>query len=125
MGVTMFIMRIDHIQLAMPAGGEGAARAFYAGLLDLVEVPKPTGLAQHGGAWFETGEVRLHLGVDHDFRPARKAHPGLLVHGLADLVSRLRDAGVPVMEDALLPGYDRVFVEDPFGNRIELMERKR
>lgn len=125
MGVPMSIMRVDHIQLAMPAGGEGAARAFYAGLLGLVEVPKPASLAKRGGAWFEKGEVRLHLGVDQDFRPARKAHPGLLVHGLAELASRLRDAGVPVTEDALLPGYDRIYVEDPFGNRIELMERKR
>ncbi len=125
MGVPMSIMGIDHVQLAMPAGGEEAARAFYAGLLGLAEVPKPEDLAKRGGAWFEKGEVRLHLGVDPDFRPARKAHPGLLVHGLADLAARLRDAGVSVTEDALLPGYDHIYVDDPFGNRIELMERKR
>ena len=120
----MFLERIDHVQLAMPAGGETAARSFYADLLGLAEVPKPPELAKRGGAWFEKGEVRIHLGVEADFRPAKKAHPALIVHGLADLARRLRDAGVPVTEDALLPGYDRVYVDDPFGNRIELMERK-
>jgi catechol 2,3-dioxygenase-like lactoylglutathione lyase family enzyme len=120
----MGIVRIDHVQLAMPKGREDEARAFYAGLLGIPEVPKPAALAVRGGAWFEAGEVRIHLGVEADFRAARKAHPALLVEDLAALVKRLREAGVDVVDDDLLPGYERVYVSDPFGNRLELMERK-
>ena len=112
------IRRLDHVQLAMPAGGEGDARAFYAGLLGLTEVPKPERLAGRGGCWFEAGEAKVHLGVDHDFRPARRAHPALLVRGLAALAERLREAGV-----ATVNGGDGVYVDDPFGNRVELLER--
>ena len=115
-------MRLEHVQLAMPAGGEDDARAFYSGLLGLPEVPKPAHLAARGGCWFEDAELKLHLGVDADFRPARKAHPALLVAGLADLLDRLRAAGVRIVDDEPLEGYDRAYVDDPFGNRIELME---
>jgi catechol 2,3-dioxygenase-like lactoylglutathione lyase family enzyme len=115
------IVGIDHVQLAMPTGREAEARAFYVGLLGLAEVPKPPELAKRGGAWFERGPVRLHLGVEADFRPACKAHPALLVRDLPALAARLRVAGVEVVEDAL-EGHDRVYVADPFGNRIELME---
>jgi catechol 2,3-dioxygenase-like lactoylglutathione lyase family enzyme len=118
----MRITAIEHVQLAMPAGEEAKARAFYAGLLRIPEVPKPPDLAKRGGAWFEAGRVKIHLGVDAEFRPARKAHPALLVEGLAELVARLRAGGVPVVDDEPLEGYDRVYVSDPFGNRIELME---
>ena len=117
----MAIVGIDHVQLAMPAGREPEARDFYAGLLGIPEVPKPDALAKRGGAWFESGAVRIHLGVEADFRPARKAHPALRVRELRALVARLRGAGVSVIEDEL-PGYDRVYVADPFGNRLELME---
>lgn len=117
------IVGIEHVQLAMPAGREAEARAFYAELLGLPEVPKPPELAKRGGAWFEHGAVKVHLGVDADFRPSRKGHPALLVRGLRALVDRLRDAGVGIVEDPL-DGWDRVYVADPFGNRIELMERK-
>src|SRR5882724_1289705 len=82
----MRILRIDHVQLAMPAGGEQKARAFYAGLLGIPEVPKPPELARRGGAWFESGELRIHLGVDADFRPAKKAHPALQVSDLKALL---------------------------------------
>ncbi len=116
---------LDHVQLAMPAGQEAAARAFYAGLLGLVEVPKPANLAVRGGAWFEGGDLRLHLGVEKDFRPARKAHPALLVAGLDALAEHLRLAGVEVITDKPLPGYRRVYVSDPFGNRLELLEPDR
>ena len=85
-------------------------------------MPKPPELAQRGGAWFERGSLKIHLGVEADFRPARKAHPALLVKGLAPLVSKLKAAGVEVIDDDLLEGYLRVFVADPFGNRIELLE---
>jgi catechol 2,3-dioxygenase-like lactoylglutathione lyase family enzyme len=118
----MQILGIDHVQLAMPAGDEDKAREFYSGLLGIPEVPKPAALAQRGGVWFQHGRVKIHLGVERDFRPARKAHPALLVRDLAALVRRLGEAGFRAVEDEALPGYDRVYVSDPFGNRLELME---
>ena len=118
----MPIVAVDHVQLAMPAGREDEARGFYSGLLGLPEVPKPPALAKRGGAWFESDRVKIHLGVEADFRPARKAHPGLLVEALQELVRCLREAGCEVKEDEPLEGYYRVYVSDPFGNRIELME---
>jgi catechol 2,3-dioxygenase-like lactoylglutathione lyase family enzyme len=116
------IHALDHVQLAMPAGREDAARAFYAGLLGLTEVPKPANLARRGGVWFERGLLRVHLGVEQDFRPARKAHPAFLVRDLPALVRHLENAGVAVVSDEPLEGYDRIYVADPFGNRIELLE---
>ena len=83
----MTILAIDHVQLAMPAGKEDEARAFYAGLLELSETPKPPELAKRGGAWFERGAVKIHLGVEADFRPARKAHPALVVDDLPALLT--------------------------------------
>jgi len=118
----MPVVAVDHVQLAMPAGREAEARVFYAGLLGIPEIPKPRALTARGGAWFESGPVKVHLGVDRDFRPARKAHAGLLVTGLAALVESLRGAGYRVAEDKPLEGYLRVYVDDPFGNRLELME---
>jgi RimJ/RimL family protein N-acetyltransferase/catechol 2,3-dioxygenase-like lactoylglutathione lyase family enzyme len=118
------IVAIDHVQLALPAGGEDEARRFYSGLLGIPEVAKPAPLARRGGAWFEDGAVRIHLGVDPDFRAARKAHPALRVRGLAALVERLRAAGVEVIPDDELPDHDRVYVRDPFGNRLELLEAR-
>jgi catechol 2,3-dioxygenase-like lactoylglutathione lyase family enzyme len=118
----MTIRGIDHVQLAMPPGGEDAARSFYAGVLEMDEIPKPPELAKRGGAWFQSGAAVVHLGVETDFRPARKAHPALLVRGLPELLDRLRATGAEVTEDDLLPGYNRAYVHDPFGNRIELME---
>jgi catechol 2,3-dioxygenase-like lactoylglutathione lyase family enzyme len=113
---------IDHVQLAMPPGGEELAVAFYEGLLGIRCVPKPVHLAVRGGCWFEDDRVKVHVGVDDDFHPARKAHPALLVTDLAALVGLLRDAGIDVTDDEPLEGYNRVYVDDPFGNRIELME---
>jgi catechol 2,3-dioxygenase-like lactoylglutathione lyase family enzyme len=118
----MTIVGIDHVQLAMPAGREAEARVFYSALLGLPEVPKPADLATRGGVWFESSEVKVHLGVDREFRPAKKAHPALLVTDLRRLVERLRAAGVAVTDDEPLAGSDRVYVTDPFGNRLELME---
>jgi len=117
------VVGLDHVQLAMPAGQEDAARHFYVGLLGLVEVPKPAHLAARGGAWFESADVKVHLGVDTDFRPARKAHPGLLVSNLPDLLEALRKAGHEVVDGEPLAGYEHAYVDDPFGNRLELMER--
>ena len=116
-------LQIDHVQLAIPSGQEEVARRFYVGLLELTELERPERLRGRGGAWFQVGPVQLHLGVEEDFRPAKKAHPGLLLEGLPALVERLRAAGVPIVPDTELPGYARVFVSDPFGNRIELLER--
>jgi catechol 2,3-dioxygenase-like lactoylglutathione lyase family enzyme len=116
------VVGVDHIQLAMPAGREAEARAFYAELLGVPEVAKPPELAERGGAWFESGHVKIHLGVDREFRPARKAHPGLLVDGLTDLAARLRERGYEVVDEPI-NGRDRVYVHDPFGNRLELLER--
>jgi catechol 2,3-dioxygenase-like lactoylglutathione lyase family enzyme len=107
----------------MPAGREAEARAFYEGLLGIPEVAKPPNLAKRGGAWFERGSLKIHLGVETEFRPARKAHPALLVADLPSLLAGLRSAGVPIVDDEPLSGYLRVYVSDPFGNRIELMER--
>ena len=118
----MDVRRIDHVQLAMPPGGEDTATAFYEGLLGIPRVPKPPHLEARGGCWFEHGELKVHLGVEADFRPARKAHPALRVDDLPALVRTLRAAGCVLRDDEPLPGHDRVYVDDPFGNRIELLE---
>ena len=120
----MRILAIEHVQLAMPAGEEQRAREFYAGVLGIAETPKPPHLAKRGGVWFENERLKIHLGVEPDFRPARKAHPALLVEGLAALVATLRARGYAVVDDEPLDGFLRVYVDDPFGNRIELMEPK-
>ena len=113
------VLRLDHVQLAMPPGEEERAVAFYEGLLGIPRVPKPAPLAARGGCWFERGDLKVHLGVEDDFRPARKAHPAFAVSALRDLVERLHAAGVDVRAgDAA----NQVYVDDPFGNRIELTE---
>ena len=106
----------------MPAGREADARAFYQGALGIPEVKKPANLAKRGGCWFERGSLKIHLGVEADFRPARKAHPALIVEDLASLAAALAAAGYPVRSDEPLEGYTQLYVDDPFGNRIELME---
>jgi len=115
------LLRIDHVQLAMPRGAEDVAEAFYAGVLGLRRVPKPEPLASRGGCWFDGGAVQVHLGVEDDFRPATKAHPAFLVEDLDALVAAVEHAGRPVRWDDELPGVRRCHVLDPFGNRIELI----
>jgi catechol 2,3-dioxygenase-like lactoylglutathione lyase family enzyme len=112
-----------HVQLTMPAGREVDADAFYAGVLGLEPVPKPEELAGRGGRWYRSGPVELHLGVEEPFAPARKAHPALLVDDLTGLEARLRTAGVEPVPDVELEGHRRCYVADPFGNRLELIER--
>ncbi len=112
---------IDHVQLAMPAGGEQQARAFYGVLLGMKEVPKPPELAKRGGCWFECGPVQIHLGVETDFRPAQKAHPALRCFDYNGLVAKLRAAGIEATDDERIPGVRRCHIGDPFGNRIELI----
>jgi len=112
---------IDHVQLAMPAGGEDRARDFYGRLLGIKEVAKPPELAKRGGCWFECGPVQIHLGVEADFCPARKAHPALRCFDFDGLLNRLKAAGVVATDDASIPGVRRCHISDPFGNRIELI----
>jgi catechol 2,3-dioxygenase-like lactoylglutathione lyase family enzyme len=118
----MAVRRIDHVLVAMPAGREEEARAFYHGMLGLAEKAKPPQLAARGGCWFESGAVTVHLGVDKNFVAARKAHPAFIVDDLAGLETKLKQAGYKVTEDEPIVGCDRRHVDDPFGNRIELIE---
>jgi catechol 2,3-dioxygenase-like lactoylglutathione lyase family enzyme len=121
----MSILRVDHVQIAMPVGSdaEREVRAFFVDLLGFHEVPKPPELAKRGGVWFETDSVKLHIGVEADFRPARKAHPAFVVDGLDELLAKIQQAGFETdTTQPPLDGYKRAHVFDPFGNRIELME---
>lgn len=118
----MVVLALHHVQLAMPRGREDDARAFYVGVLGFAERPKPPNLAARGGAWFTAGAAEVHLGVEDDFRPAKKAHPALLVRDVAELAARCTSAGFAVTTDEPLPGFERVYVADPFGNRIELLQ---
>jgi catechol 2,3-dioxygenase-like lactoylglutathione lyase family enzyme len=117
------IVRLDHVQLAMPPGreAEAEAEAFYAGLLGLTRRPKPEPMAARGGCWFESGAVALHLGVEEEFRPARKAHPALVVRELPALQAALQAAGVEVRPNPDAEPGRGAYVDDPFGNRIELI----
>ena len=118
----MKVLKIEHVQLAMPAGEEAAARAFYGDLLGLAEVPKPANLVARGGVWFESAIIRVHLGVEAGFRPARKAHVAFLVSGLDALCEQLRSNGYELRDDEPLEGFNRTYAYDPFGNRLEFME---
>jgi catechol 2,3-dioxygenase-like lactoylglutathione lyase family enzyme len=110
---------IDHVQVAIPVGAEDLARDFYVGALGLTEVPKPASMAARGGAWFEAGDVRVHVGVEDPFVPARKAHPALTMRGLSRFVEASR---LDVTWNDEIEGVVRCHVFDPFGNRIELIE---
>ncbi|TPI48693.1 glyoxalase [Mesorhizobium sp. B2-9-1] len=116
------ILELHHIQLAMPEGEEQAARNFYCGVLGLCEVDKPEELRSRGGAWFESGSVKVHLGVEKPFAPAKKAHPAFRVEKLDQTIAALQSRSIGFWFDADLPGIRRIYVSDPFGNRIELLE---
>lgn len=120
----MHVIRLDHVQIAIPPNREDEARLFYQGLLGIPEVPKPPHLAAHGGSRFERGPLKIHLGVEENFSPARKAHPAFVVDDLQGLIALLRSRGYEASRDRPLGGYDRVYVNDPFGNRIEFMEQE-
>lgn len=113
---------IHHVQLAMPKGGEPEARHFFGRQLGMEVLDKPAVLAGRGGCWFRAGQAELHLGVEAAFRPAHKAHPALRVVDLAAVIARLEAEGIAYSRDLDLPRFRRVFVADPFGNRIELLE---
>lgn len=112
---------IDHVQLAAPQGGEDEARRFYGEVLGMQELPKPPTLAQRGGVWFAGGAVQIHIGIEQDFHPARKAHPALRCSDYDAMLTALRAAGVEVREVDDIPGVRRAHIHDPFGNRIELV----
>ncbi|MFJ8110292.1 VOC family protein [Streptomyces sp. NPDC096132] len=116
------ITTVDHVQLAAPPGSEDRLRSFYVDALGMTETPKPPALAARGGCWFQAGTVQLHLGVEEDFRPSRKAHPGLRVTGIAEYAGRLESHGVPIVWDDDLPDHDRFYARDPVGNRLEFLE---
>ncbi|HEX7005005.1 MAG TPA: VOC family protein [Trueperaceae bacterium] len=113
---------LDHVQLAMPAGREEQARAFYRDLVGLEELVKPEQLRSRGGVWFSLGAQQLHLGVEEGFRPARKAHPAIRCGDLEELSRRLLDSGFQLEWDANLPGETRFYTHDPFGNRLEFLD---
>jgi catechol 2,3-dioxygenase-like lactoylglutathione lyase family enzyme len=113
--------RLHHVQLAIPEGGEEACRRFWGGLLGMDELDKPEVLAARGGCWFRSGGLEVHLGVERDFAPARKAHPGILVDDLRGLADRLQAADVEVTWDEHFPGHHRFYAADPFGNRLEFL----
>ena len=117
------ILGLDHVQLAMPPGAEETARRFYAGILGLTEIEKPPVLARRGGVWFALGEQQLHLGVEDEFRPALKAHPAVLVRDFDAVHERLVAAGLSPIDDESLRGHRRFYVADPFGNRLEFLEK--
>jgi catechol 2,3-dioxygenase-like lactoylglutathione lyase family enzyme len=117
----MALQRIDHVQVAGPPGCEPAARSFYGDLLGLREIPKPPLLAARGGVWFELGNHELHVGVEEDFRPARKAHPALTSTNIDELAGRLASAGALVDWNDDIRGVRRFYTADPFGNRLEIV----
>lgn len=123
--LNMKLRNLDHVQLAIPDGSDAidCARVFYGDILSLTEVEKPDALSGRGGLWFETGNLRLHLGVERPFRPAKRAHPGVEVDDLAAACRHLERHGITVTPDCDLPGIRRVHIDDPFGNRIELLQR--
>ncbi|MEH6942636.1 VOC family protein [Bacillus sp. JJ722] len=113
---------IDHIQLAAPKGSEETARIFYTNILGFTEVEKPEELKKNGGVWFESGKIRIHLGIEEPFSPAKKAHPAFEIENIEALKIHLIKYEVDIIEDNKLPGANRCYISDPFGNRIELLE---
>ncbi|MFE0463261.1 glyoxalase [Kitasatospora sp. NPDC058965] len=116
---------LHHVQLAVPPGSEPLCREFWGGVLGMAELVKPPVLAARGGCWFRGGGLEVHLGVEEDFVPARKAHPGILVDGLRALAERLEANGHPVQWDDEFPGHDRCYAFDKLGNRLEFLEPHR
>jgi catechol 2,3-dioxygenase-like lactoylglutathione lyase family enzyme len=112
---------IDHVQLAAPPGSEEEARRFYRDVLGMREISKPPLLAKRGGAWFASGVVQIHTGIEEDFRPARKAHPALRCEDYDALLARLLASDIAVSEVNDIPGVRRAHIYDPLGNRIELI----
>lgn len=119
--MAKFINGIDHIQIAAPSGSEKLARTFYGELLGMGEIPKPDSLKARGGCWFRCGLHEVHIGIQQDFMPAKKAHPGFTVNALEQLKFRLQEFGYVIFEETPIYGRSRFFTYDPFGNRIEFL----
>ncbi|GAA0328714.1 VOC family protein [Bacillus carboniphilus] len=113
---------IDHVQLAAPKGSEEKAREFYQGILGFQEIEKPEELKKNGGAWFQTESIQIHIGIEEPFGPAKKAHPAFSMNNLSAFINHLEDKNVNYQKDDKLPGADRIYIWDPFGNRIEILE---
>lgn len=113
---------IDHIQLAAPKGCEDQARHFFGDILGLKEIPKPENLRARGGCWFHCGNQEIHIGVEEDFKPAKKAHPGLIVSDIENLKMTLKQYQIEWKEEPPIDGRNRIHVTDPFGNRMEFLE---
>jgi catechol 2,3-dioxygenase-like lactoylglutathione lyase family enzyme len=122
--MTFVFEGIDHVQLAAPEGSEEAARRFFGELLGMPEIPKPEELKKRGGVWFQCGPQQIHIGIEKPFSPAKKAHPAFLVRDIDRLRNRLVEHGIDVREDTAIPEVKRFFVDDPFGNRLEFMEKR-
>ncbi|GGH87147.1 catechol 2,3-dioxygenase-like lactoylglutathione lyase family enzyme [Pullulanibacillus pueri] len=122
--MTIHYKGIDHVQLAAPKGCEERARAFFGNLLGMTEIVKPAELAKRGGVWFQCGVQQLHIGVQEHFSPAEKAHPAFHVENIEALRQQLLTHGIQVKDDEALPGATRFYVNDPFGNRIEMLRRE-
>jgi catechol 2,3-dioxygenase-like lactoylglutathione lyase family enzyme len=120
--MSVRIAHLDHLQIAAPEGCEAAARDFYGALLGLREIEKPELLRARGGCWFECGDQQLHIGVEHDFRPAKKAHPAFATNSLDELRQALLARGIKITDDTSIPGVSRFHTEDPWGNRLEFLE---
>lgn len=118
------IAHLDHIQITAPRGCELAAREFYGSLLGLPEIRKPQALRARGGCWFQCGSQQLHIGVEADFRPARKAHPAFIATDLDELRQTLQASGITISDDTSIPGTRRFFADDPWGNRLEFLEKR-
>jgi catechol 2,3-dioxygenase-like lactoylglutathione lyase family enzyme len=121
--MTLRVLGLDHFQIAAPEGCEPVAREFYAVILGMPEIEKPAPLRSRGGCWFQCGRQQLHIGVERDFRPAKKAHPAFVASDLEELRQALLARGIKVTDDASRPGTRRFFAEDPWGNRLEFLEK--
>ena len=120
----MPVLSLDHVQVAIPAGGEDRAREFYGGILGFTEVEKPAAMANRKSIWFIAGAVNIHLGIEPEFHAAKRAHPAFVVTNLDNIVAACETAGLPTKPDTSFNGFRRVHVLDPFGNRLELMQRE-
>lgn len=114
--------KFDHVQLAAPGGSEDLARDFYKKQLGFKEVEKPSSLRKNGGVWFEAGNVQIHIGIEEPFTPAKKAHPAIHVKNIEIMKAYLTEENIEFLTDDRLPGANRFYVSDPFGNRIEFLE---
>jgi catechol 2,3-dioxygenase-like lactoylglutathione lyase family enzyme len=123
--VTPRVARIDHIQIAAPEGCEPAAREFYGSLLGMTEIEKPPLLRARGGCWFQCGSQQLHIGVERNFAPAKKAHPAFAVPDLDELRRVLASRGIVAIDDDTIPSTRRFYAEDPWGNRLEFVETQK